>query len=163
MVNNDTGPLHVSCCCVNTSYTNVTFILYFVSHSLDFYSFLPFSKLLHSLPVAYNYITFAPSAYLRMFQTLLFHDVLPIFYIRFKNVLCYYIKQYQSFESFRSLHCHYSQNYSVREGKEFLFQLCVHHFKLIYHGVGMVVQLLLLNCSMPWMFLYPTKSYAALK
>ena len=91
MVNNDTGPLHVSCCCVNTSYTNVTFILYFVSHSLDFYSFLPFSKLLHSLPMAYNYITFAPTTYLRMFQTLLFHDVLPMFYIRFKNVLCYYI------------------------------------------------------------------------
>ena len=54
-------------CCVNASYTNITFILYFVSHSLEFYFFLPFSRLFHSLPLALDCITFNLTAYLRMF------------------------------------------------------------------------------------------------
>ena len=57
----------VPSCCVNASYTNITFILYFVSHSLEFYFFLPFSRLFHSLPLALDCITFNLTAYLRMF------------------------------------------------------------------------------------------------
>ena len=57
----------VPSCCVNASYTNITFILYFVSHSLEFYFFLPFSRLFHSLPLALDCITFNLTSYLRMF------------------------------------------------------------------------------------------------
>ena len=44
--------MHMTQCCVNASYTNITFILDFVIHSLDFYFFLPPSRLFHSLPLA---------------------------------------------------------------------------------------------------------------
>ena len=37
-----------------------------------FYFFLPFSRLFHSLPLAWDYITFALTAYLRPFY---FHDI----------------------------------------------------------------------------------------
>ena len=60
---------------LNASYTNATFILYFISHCLDFYFFLPPSRFFHSLPMEWDYITFALTAYLECSRHFFFHDV----------------------------------------------------------------------------------------
>ena len=105
-------------CCVNTSYTYHNIYSLFCQSSTDFSFFLPFFRLFHSLPLASIYITFAASVPKNVPDSSRFYDILPTYYIRFENVLCYYINLIDS-------------KYSISSLKAFVHRVATIHKKLI--------------------------------
>ena len=106
-------------CCVNASYTYRKIYSLFRKSSSDFSFFLPPSRWFHSLPLASVYIIFATSIPKNVPNCSRFYDILPTYYIQFKNVHCSYINlidskySISSLKAFDSSRCHYSQKKEI--------------------------------------------------